>query len=65
VLNTRQRRCIPKRQRFIAPTTQCNNAKGGFHLAQLKGDRVEIAPDGRLLISVPLDVDIDHSITLG
>jgi len=33
-------------------------------LAQLEGDRVEIAPDGRLLISVPLNVDIDHSITL-
>ena len=33
-------------------------------LAQLPGDRVEIAPDGRLLISVPLDHDTDHSITL-
>jgi len=33
-------------------------------LRPLPGDRVEIAPDGRLLISVPLDHDIDHSITL-
>jgi len=33
-------------------------------LRPLPGDRVEIAPDGRLLISVPLDHDIDHSTTL-
>jgi Tol biopolymer transport system component/tRNA A-37 threonylcarbamoyl transferase component Bud32 len=32
-------------------------------LAQLEGERLDIAPDGRLLISVPLDHDIDHSIT--
>jgi Tol biopolymer transport system component len=33
-------------------------------LAQLEGERLDIAPDGRLLFSVPLDHDIDHSITL-
>jgi hypothetical protein len=33
-------------------------------LAHLEGERVDIAPDGRLLISVPLDLDIDHTTVL-